>query len=493
LEAVVKDVDDNGGARGTDQPLGATVDVDQWAAQAPPDDFADRVLTRIRAEEQAGKEAERPSRTRTRRWAAMTGGAAALALAAAMLLRVSAPPSAGEAIATDRVTVPIGARALAVLEPGANVRWNGDDVVQSEGDVFYRVEPGKRFTVHTPAGDVEVKGTCFTVKVRPLGESQSKTEVMDMQKRDVKSGAAGAALSALAFVAVYEGKVAVSHASDRVDLQAGETAQTGPNGVRLTGATADGSRQFDQNVATAQAENDPTAKANQSLVHQVGEYRSRLEAVAKQKAELEEKLQKSEANLAAAQDGGPLAIKSAFDLSKDDWKELAKDGTIKYQQPCVFSKNESYTPPSPESLSTLGLAPQDGATIRDANARVGKEVWDELKPICARAVGSDSLAEKIGANTCVHLVLDIEYERDREASARAQREVGEIRAGLRPIPAPNAAVHPLTKMFMTMTGANKRFEDELAQSFGPEEAHRIAYSGELCVGQHTFGGSAQKK
>lgn len=43
------------------------------------------------------------------------------------------------------------------------------------------------------------------------------------------------------------------------------------------------------------------------------------------------------------------------------------------------------------------------------------------------------------------------------------------------------------------TGEAKMFESDLAQSFGPEEAHRIAYSDELCVGSSHFGGGKPAK
>ena len=65
-----------------------------------------------------------------------------------------------------------------------------------------------------------------------------------------------------------------------------------------------------------------------------GEYRSRLEAIAKRETEFEEKLKKSEERLAASQDGARYVMKHDFDLSADDWKELSKDGTIEYQMPC---------------------------------------------------------------------------------------------------------------------------------------------------------------
>ena len=472
-------------------PLGESVDLEQWEPQLPPSDFADRVLARVRESEGvdvAGDVRAAPSRSRARRWGAVTGGVAALALAAAVLLRVSGPASHGEAIAKERIEVAIGARALAVLEAGADVRWNGDDVVQSGGDVFYRVEPGARFTVHTPAGDVEVKGTCFAVKVRALG-AEREGERTDMQKRDMKAGAVGAAISALALVVVYEGKVAVSHASDRIELRAGEAAQTGPDGVKRAGVNGE---DFDRDVAALQVGDDPMSRANQNLVRQVGEYRTRLDALAKEKTELEKKLKKSEDHLAATQDGAPYVMKHDFDLSPDDWKELAKDGTVKYQLPCIGTKNDAWSP-SAEKLNALGLAPQDGKVLTDAYARSSQRLWGVIQPLCAASVGSPEVANRLGPGTCIHVVLDTENDRDRDATQRARRELGEIRAGMRRMPGPDEAMNPVLKMFLATTGASKSLEDDLAQSFGPEEAHRVVYSNELCMGSHEFGGSAKKK
>ena len=526
----MKDVEDEAGGEaparheGAGEPLGASVDLDAWEPRLPPTDFADRVLARIAEEERgaarplapsagegaspsegvvagpvapsagegaASKAPTKLATTRARRWAAVGGGVAALALAAAMLVKVATPPARGEAIAAERVEIAIGSRALAVLEPGASVRWDGDDVVQGRGDVFYRVEPGARFTVHTPAGDVAVEGTCFAVKVRPSGAEKGPEEAV-MTKRDVKVGAVGAALSALAFVAVYEGKVAVSHASERVEIGAGETARVGPDGVKRAGSTADGERAFDQDVAAAAAaSDDPFGAASKNRVRQIGEYRARLEALASQKTDLEAKRSRSEQRLAAAQDGAPSSMKHDFDLSPDDWQELAKDGTIKYQIPCFKKRGDAWSP-SPEKLNALGLAPDDAHVLKDAYERSNQRVWSALKPLCAEALGSAEVAEKVGPDTCIHLVLDHENERDGEAAARAKREVGEIRAGLRPMPSHERS-HPVVRLFLSTTGEMASFEAELAQAFGPEEAHRIVYSDELCMGSSTFGGSRPRK
>lgn len=467
---------------GNEGPLGAEIDLEAWHAAEPPPGFAERVLREVvRAPEVRLAEARRSWRR------PLAAGAAALALAAGLLLILRRPPSSGERIAAERVEVPIGGRAVLVLEPGAEVRWSGDDVVQARGDVFYRVEPGARFSVHTPAGDVEVKGTCFEVRVRPIGREEA-----EMQKRDVKAGAVGAAMSALAFVAVYEGKVAASRGAGHVDLRAGESAQLGPDGaVKTTASGEAAAREFERNAAAAEPE-DPQDRANRNLVRQVGEYRSRLEAIVREKSDLETKLKKTEQSLAAAQDGGPVALKPEFDVTPDDWKEYAKDGTIKYQLPCIDPKGDGWTP-TPDKLNALGLAPHDGVVLKDAYRRSSQRVWAAIKPLCAQAVGSEEVASRIGPGTCIHLVLDTESERDRAAAQKAREVVGEIRAGIRPPPGPNEPQNPVLKLFLATTAASKDLEHDLAQSFGPEEAHRLVFSGELCMGTSHFGSSSKKK
>ncbi|MBS2018275.1 MAG: FecR domain-containing protein [Deltaproteobacteria bacterium] len=486
--------DEDEGAR----PLSADMDLEEWAPQEPPRDFAERVLARVRDESEvegapsrvSAPSAPAPQRVRARRWGVGAGVVGALALAAALLLKVGgSTPAHGDAIAKDRVEVAVGDRAKAVLEPGAEIHWNGDDVVQAHGDVFYRVEPGARFRVHTPAGDVEVKGTCFAVKVRgeaASGAGDSK-EAVDMNKRDVKSGALGAALSALAFVAVYEGKVAVSHAGERQDLTAGESARVGGSGVVKTGDVGAGQKAFDTKVAENE-ESSSAESANKNLVAQVSEYRQRLEAIATQKAALEEKLKKSEEKLASA-DGAAPRNRSEYDLDANDWAELAKTGQIKYRVPCFHSDGWIF---SPEKLQNMGLAPQDGAVLKDAYERSFQRVWKEIRPLCIAALGAPpEIIDKIGADSCVHLVYDLASKQNNDATREAHTQVAEIRAGQRPEP-PAAQQHVVMKMMLLLTGANAAFEADLAKSFGPEEAHRLAYSDDMCNSNNRWGGGKKR-
>lgn len=457
------------------------LDLGAWEPQEPPADFADRVMAELESssKNESTKNEVVPLVPRRRRWPFVAGG---LALAAAVLVGIgfhASPPSQGELITKERVEVRIGTRGLAVLEPGAKVQWNGDDVVQSQGDVFYRVEPGARFTVHTPAGDVEVRGTCFSIKVH------------EMNKRDLKVAAGSTILSALAFVAVYEGKVAVSHASERVELTAGQTAQSGNGTVRLTNGESPADIELALANANSNGDDDPQVAANRNLVHQIGEYRHRLESLESEKTELKTKLAKSENALSASKDGAPAVVKPEFDVTPEDWKEFAKDGTIKYQNPCIDLKG-GWTP-SPEKLNQLGLSPDDAAPIKNAYKASSERLWATIKPLCVAAVGgNEDIATRIGPDTCVFIVSDMEKERDPEGVMKTRKLIGQIRAGEAPMPAPNAAMSPVMKLFLSLTGESKNFENDLAQTFGPEEARRLTYADGMCM-HHSVWGSGSKK
>jgi hypothetical protein len=463
----------------------AGLDLDAWQPEEPPRGFVERVMSEVMSERASAANAA-PVEVKKRhlpsaRRAGIGAGALAIAAGVALWLRSSGPPSVGEATAAERTQVAVGARASAVLEPGAHVKWSGDDVTQDHGDVFYRVEPGAKFNVHTPAGDVTVHGTCFRVKVR---------EGADMNGRDVKAGVAGAVTTALAFVAVYEGKVSVSRAGQSVALGPGESAQSDGAGVRSTGDVAKAEKDFDSKT---KSEEEALGVANKNLVDQVREYQQRLTTIEEQKKSLERRLATAQDQLAAAQaDGSVKAKRFEFDLSQDDWAELAKTGTIKYRIPCLRPKGWF---PSESQLLENGLGPQDGPAITEAYKRSYQRVWSMLRPLCAQALGSSSeVADKVPPETCIHLVQDISRSNDREAANEGMRQAAEIRAGQRPMPSQaELDKNPTLKMFLALTAEPKAFEQDLAQTFGPEEAHRLAYGDGLCMGSSTFGGPGPRE
>jgi hypothetical protein len=368
------------------------------------------------------------------------------------------------------------------MESGAHVSWKGDDVIQDVGDVFYRVEKGKQFVVHTPQGDVTVHGTCFRVKV--VGEDSS------MNKREAKVAVVGALAGALTLVGVYEGKVALSHAKSAEMLGPGEAAASGKEGVtRVQFARVDGAHGGrairDVDFAALAARDEATDTANKNLVEQVSDYKNRLELLQAQKKQVEARLSDAEKKLATENNGG-TPPRNEYDLRKEDWAEMAKTGEYRFRAPC---SNLDGWQPSPDDLNDLGLSTQDGAAIRDAFRRTAQQTNKEMKPLCVKVLGSEELADKL-ADMCDRIVNDYSRSlRNKEGASGAEEEdpmkfVAEVRAGLRPMPGPNDPVSPGVRSLLIKTGAIDTLEAELAKSFGPDEAHRIAYSDNACA-DHT--------
>ena len=415
---------------------------------------------------------------RLRRWVLPAASAVAVAASVTVFVgRGGGGPARGEITADARVDVSVGARARVALEPGTQIAWSSpEDVSQSSGSAFYRVEPGAPFHVHTPAGDVTVLGTCFRVKVR------SATGETNMNVRDLKAGLVGATSAVVAFVGVYEGKVSASHAGQTVELTSGEAADLrSGSGPRKEADGSGAERAFDAR-ATIPGADQALSSANQNLVRQVGEYRTRLEGIAAEKADLEDKLKKTEQELAAS--GSRPPSKKDFDPSPEEWGELAKTGSVKYTTPCFGTRSKPWSP-SDADLDRAGLAPSDRRAVETAYAHATEQMSATIMPLCAAVVGSAEAAAKLGLEACRQAVLDAEDARDPRAAFRARQLVGEIRAGARPMPSPNDPLNPVAKVYLALTGSTKALEAELAQSFGPAEAHRLVGADGMCIGTHS--------
>lgn len=440
-----------------------------WRAQEPADGFAQRVLRRIPA--------DAPKARRPERWRTPAAAAASLSLAAAAFFALrDIGDTTGSLAANARTEVRLGTRGVAVLEPGAEISWKKGHVEQKNGKVLYRVEPGADFVVSSPEAEVHVLGTVFAVSIAGAASEEPRA----MNKGSIVSGISGAALAALATVAVYEGKVRVKHEGHELELGAGERAETVHGGVRM----AENDDDSTQAAATLSAARSDTATAAQ-VAAAVATYKEQLEALETQRRTLGEALKASEEKLAAAEGGKPARTRPEFDLDANDWRELAKSGTVKYRMPCVTPGGWR---PSPEHLNKLGLAPSDADVIQEAYKRTQDSVWAKLKPLCMASVGvAADVAERIGVDGCTHLVTDIEGSKlkDEDRTANMQK-VGEIMAGDRPEPAAKEKPNPALVTFLTVARANKTLEEELSKSYGPEEAHRLAFDPAMCGGSSSF-------
>jgi hypothetical protein len=223
-------------------------------------------------------------------------------------------------------------------------------------------------------------------------------------------------------------------------------------------------------AAAAAASTEPADRtwqsANANLAEQVKETQRRLEQNEAEKRVLERALKEAEAKLAAAEgDGAPP--RNPFDLTQDDWKELAKLHEVKARYPCAFDAEFHI---SADSAKRLGLSPQEAAEVERVFLDEEDRLAGVMQPGCAKVVGSAELAmnSQKDPNPDIQLVAD-------------------IRAGNVPMPPPEK-IDPYAAMLLAQTESESKLQAALAPTFGPEEAHRIAFSDELGCCSGTSGG-----
>jgi hypothetical protein len=425
--------------------------------QRPPERFAERVMGRITRLREG-------RRRRTR--ALAVGGAVFLAAAASVALFAGRAESRGEIRAEARQDVRLGSRVVAVLSPGAHVAWKGDLVTQYAGDVFYRVEPGGPERVHTSAGDVTVRGTCFDVKVRPAEEEERA-----MTRGNARSGAVGAIAAAAVLVGVYEGKVTLSRAQGSVDVFSGQAARADARGVHgpfdLTSA---------QHAFESSSGDDPWRAANASLADQLALYQRRLETNEVEKKAIQKELREVKAKVAAAvpDGGGPRDIMAVDprDLTDDDLKQLAKKGLIRTRFLCPPPGDWHATP---DQIATLGLAPADAPAVDHAVAAAQAQMWQAVGPECTKILGSAELATRLGGEMCGLIIQTAASD-----SKKTIQLVADVLAGNATLPA--GPLDPLAARILAQTQQSAVFEKDLAEALGPETAHSIARSDDLGLG-----------
>jgi hypothetical protein len=277
--------------------------------------------------------------------------------------------------------------------------------------------------------------------------------------------------------------VAVGLLGGRVGLRGGGPART-PNGD----ATA-----VDQAGVVAGGRGPAGAAGGEAgsaadLGRTVARLQERIAAVEQNRTKLQAELARVQDLLARSADGG-RARRSDFDLTPDDWATLARDGTVKYRLPCERERNWV---PGAEDLPEMGLTPEEAPLLTDAYRRSYQRSWADVKALCTEALGSAEVAEKLGRNTCTHLILDLARRSDAGAVDEAMRQVGEIRAGQRAAPAVEDQSAAM-RLMLVLTGELKRFEDDLGRDLGPEAAHQLAYSSHLCSNQSVFGGPGPRR
>jgi hypothetical protein len=432
------------------EPLLTPEERDALRPQRPPERFAESVMARVAS---LGK--RRARRLRVLAASAVTVVTMAAAACVVVGLR-SSPAPHGDLQVDVRTDVRVGPHVIAVLERGAHIAWNGDDVTQIAGEVFYRFELGGIRRVHTTAADVLVRGTCFSVRLRNTEEG------IDMTRRDAVAGALGALSSAAVLVGVYEGRVTLSRAGASVDVASGQGARVDAAGIHgpeeLAAATSD----FE-----ASAGKDPWRTANANLADQVKAYQRRLDDSQAETKRITRELDALKAKLASL-DPDAAAAADPFNPTQDQWKDLAKANVVRAKNFCFPPSDWQ---PDTDQLADLGLAPSDSPALTKALAAASQRMWQAEAAACAKLVGSMEVAERLGNETCGTIIQrsvgDTQFAADTQL-------VADIRAGNKPMPPPGQLDAVATRL-LAMTGSASDLEKDLEPTFGPEEARRIAF------------------
>jgi hypothetical protein len=275
-----------------------------------------------------------------------------------------------------------------------------------------------------------------------------------MTRRDALAAGIGAAMSTVALVSLY-----MLLADGGVSAR-GASASPKQPGASASAASASG---------TASEDDEAWRAANTNLAGAVRLYQRRLEENEAERATLERELKGAQAKLAAVEgDGAPP--RNLYDLTQDDWKELAKTGSVRARYPCQLGPDWHI---GSQTASALGLSPEDAAAVEAAYKREQERIWKAIEPACARVLGNADLARRLGDAVCTTIINTATRDNHGELQL-----VADIRAGNKPMPPPDA-LSPFAAMVLAQSGASQELQTELAQSQGPEEAHRLAFAEEL--------------
>jgi hypothetical protein len=178
------------------------------------------------------------------------------------------------------------------------------------------------------------------------------------------------------------------------------------------------------------------------------------------------------------------------ETTKEDWERMAELGVVRTRVPCI---RDTPWGPSERVVNRLGLAPGDAQTITDAYERSNKRVMAEIKPLCAKVLGSPDAADAVGPSGCMDAIQNSARKADPKAAKESLSRVADINAGKKPAPKDNQGLAPLERLGMALTAESKAFEADLAQKLGPEEAKRLANSPELCADRRTLRASNERE
>ncbi|MEM9457213.1 MAG: FecR family protein [Myxococcota bacterium] len=423
-----------------------------WELPEPPAGFADRVLARTHPEEQDDSDgwlgrvaAARPSSfegtPKDRRWRLVLGLAVAAAVILVGFVRPSWPME-GERTIVSRASVSLGDRGVAVAEAGSSLRWSVDwlgrvAVEQTRGRVFYRVDPGGRFEVHTPHGEVVVTGTCFDV--------------------DAYVGTR---------VAVYEGDVVVSNEHGQLTLAPGDEAYL----ERGHGPRVGGPRSSEASGGSGATERPEVAERSEVAARSEAAGGGGVRASARPAVEEPAPTGStagSELEMARqCAENGDCSRQMWVEPTIDQLRELGRCGRVLVDTPSFMADDFTFTP-APESSALALLSESEHQALEKTARTFHRGVGERLEPLLGELGMGSALIERLSPAQRLQTALALV---DPALKDDVRRLVSRERAGWVEAPEDLAALDPGERVIRLYYGLGTEYEQRLAAELGAEVA-----------------------
>ncbi|MBI3071489.1 MAG: FecR domain-containing protein [Deltaproteobacteria bacterium] len=431
--------------------------LDAWPVLSPSSDFAGRVMGRVEREK-IEVEPDRRRNVRGRRVVAGAFAAAAMIAAAVAVVVLVPGESVGRREVFVRETISIGDRVVAVAEPNATLEWRLNargvgEVVQSRGNIFYRVGKGGDFVVRTPAGTVHVVGTCFRVEVNE----------MTNRKATLTGASVGAVLAATVIVTLYEGRVTATTNRGAVTLEAGQSAvlasDKAPSVLAAAGSGA-GARLGAGAVAEAGA--GAGAGAGAAAVVDGGAAALREKKLVAEIAKLQREIEAIKAGGESALEKQKLKRKS-YDLPKEELLEMAKKCELRWDVPSYHRREP--TKFSKKDAERLGIRDHERAAIDDVFKKAHERTWSEIEKIYRDLTDGGE-----GHVNAAVMQQVIESRADPEEVRRVYHKLAQERAGLAVPPQDSSQAPPYERLMRFVTSLGDAVEREIGERIGPDLA-----------------------
>ncbi|MCH9681950.1 MAG: FecR domain-containing protein [Deltaproteobacteria bacterium] len=399
--------------------------------------------------------APQASNPRRRGWAAISFVSAAAAGLVLWLGLSANAPVEGSISLQARVSVPLADRGVMVAEPNTHASWSvepdGTAVVQQRsGRAFYRVEPGRPFSVQTPTAAVRVVGTSFEV------------EIGSMDRTTMKSGFVGAALAAVTVVSVYEGKVMVANAHGEVEVEAGQRATV----------TADASPMTANDRRETPAEPTPAAPA--VAVATAAQPPAEVQSLRRRVRELERELTtaREEAAAKAEDDDHDWAAKfrrQMFEPTEEDLRADVKKCAVKYAAPSVQTHGDRQ-PLADDLVDKLDLSEDEQRFVEALFTELDQQLLPLTRELYIEATGDEAGATTLSFDAMENEIQD---KTPPEEVIEARRQVARERAGMDAVPTDPSDSLPLTRLLRAHVARSKHLNQRMLAEFGPDRGREL--------------------